>query len=58
MSLQWHSRGPISIVELTRPEKANAYTYEMLRAMSRGLESLDAKVLIVCSQGQGAFFDR
>ena len=57
--IKYRVDGPVGYLELDRPDKANAYTAEMLEAMQMGIEHLDSReevrVVVVCSRTQGRF---
>jgi enoyl-CoA hydratase/carnithine racemase len=55
LSLQVHQIEAVTTVLLDRPKKAHAYNRTLLEALDHCLQSLDCRVLVLGSTGQGAF---
>ena len=55
MSLHAERIGDITLLELRRPEKAHAYTPEVLAALEAALAAVETHVVVVASSGDRAF---
>jgi len=55
MSLHCSKVGEITVMELARPEKAHAYTPELLIELDAAVGAVDTSVVVVASSGERAF---